>query len=136
MSGNVKRFSVSLPPSLVNEFDEVWQGMNYENRSKAVHDAFRGFITEAQLRRKASGLMIGAVLILSYIDKPGLVEELAFIRNSFKEIIYSNQQMFVDDNKLLETLNVKGDVGDIKDMIELIKSKKGVKQVTSSLIAL
>ena len=136
MSGNVKRFSVSLPPSLVNEFDEVWQSMNYENRSKAVHDAFRGFITEAQWRKNASGAMIGVVLILSYLDKPGLVEELAVIRNGFKEIIQSNHQMYVDDNKLLDTLNVKGDVGEIKDMIEAIKSKKGVKQVSSSLIAL
>ena len=91
---------------------------------------------EAQWRKNASGVMIGAVLILSYLDKPGLVEELAANRNSFKEIIQSNHQMYVDDNKLLDTLNIKGDVGEIKDMIEAIKSKKGVKQVSSSLIAL
>ncbi|MDH5783370.1 MAG: ribbon-helix-helix domain-containing protein [Candidatus Bathyarchaeota archaeon] len=37
---SVVRFSVSLPPFLVREFDEVWKSMGYESRSKAVHDAF------------------------------------------------------------------------------------------------
>ncbi len=132
----MKRFSVSLPPSLVKEFDETWQGMDYENRSKAVHDAFRSFISEAKWIKKASGKMIGVVLVLSYLDKPSLSDEMTVLKNSFKEIIYSNQQTFVEDNKLLEVMNVKGDAGEIKKMIEALKSKKGVKQVTSSIITL
>jgi metal-responsive CopG/Arc/MetJ family transcriptional regulator len=129
-----KRFSVSLPPGLVKEFDETWQDIGYENRSRAVHDAFRGFISEAKWSRKASGEMIGAVLTLSYIEKPGLVEAMASLKHRFKGIICSNQQMFVDDNKMLEIINVKGDAMEIKKLIELLKSKKGVKHVTSSII--
>ncbi len=134
LSGNMKRFSVSLPPSLVKEFDETWQDMDYENRSRAVHDAVRGFISEAKWSKKVAGEMIGAVLVLSYIDKSGLIEAMASLKHKFKEIICSNQQMFVDDNKMLEIISVKGDAMEIKKMIELLKSKKGVKHVTSSII--
>lgn len=130
----MKRFSVSLPPSLVKEFDETWRDMDYENRSRAVHDAFRGFISEAKWSTKVSGEMIGAVLALSYIDKPGLVKEMASLKHRFKGIICSNQQIFVGDNKLLEIISIKGDAGEIKKMIEHLKSKKGVKHVTSSII--
>jgi metal-responsive CopG/Arc/MetJ family transcriptional regulator len=130
----MKRFSVSLPPSLVKEFDETWQDMDYENRSRAVHDAFRDFISEARWSKKGSGVMIGAVLTLSYLDKPGLNEEMASLKIKFKEIICSNHQMFVEDNKMLEIISIKGDAKEIKKMIELLKSKKGVKHVTSSII--
>jgi CopG family nickel-responsive transcriptional regulator len=134
LSGKVKRFSVSLPPSLVEEFDETWRDMDYDNRSKAVHDALRGFISEAKWMRRASGDMIGAVLVLSYVDRPGLIEETAFLKHGFKDIICSNQQMYVEDNKLLEVISVKGDAVEIKKLIELLKSKKGVKHVSSSII--
>ena len=40
------RLSVSLPSALVKEFDSVWRGMQYTNRSKAVHDAIRNFISD------------------------------------------------------------------------------------------
>ena len=101
-----------------------------------MHDAIRDFISEARWSKKVSGEMIGAVLALSYIDKPGLIEEMASLKNRFKGIICSNQQMFVEDNKMLEIISIKGDSMKIKKMIELLKSKKGVKQVTSSLITI
>ena len=136
LSGNMKRFSVSLPPSLVKEFDETWQDMDYENRSRAVHDAFREFISEAKWSKAVSGEMVGTVLALSYLDKPGLNEEMASLKNRFKGIICSCQQMYVEDNKLLENISIKGDAKEIKKMIELLKSKKGIKHVTSSMITL
>jgi len=37
---------------------------------------------------------------------------------------------------MLEVMSVKGDAGEIKKMIDLFKSKKGIKQVTSSIITL
>lgn len=45
---SVTRFNVSLPQTLVEEFDEIWRSMRYGSRSKAVHDAIRSFITEVQ----------------------------------------------------------------------------------------
>ena len=134
-SGNVKRFSVSLPPSLVDEFDEAWQGMQYGNRSKAVHDAIRGFITETQWSTQASGEMMGVVLALIYLDRPGLAEEVMIFTHGFRGIIFSIHQVFVGENKVLEVIGVKGDVGEIVQLMQGLMAKKGVKQVTSSIIA-
>ena len=135
-SGNVKRFSVSLPPSLVEEFDETWRGMQYENRSKAVHDAIRGFITEVQWSKQASGEMVGVVLALVYHDKQGLVEEVTSLLHEFKGIIASMQRLYVEENKMLEIIGVKGDEGEIKRLMQGLMALKGVKQAASSIIAL
>ena len=133
-SGNVKRFSVSLPPSLVDEFDLAWQGMQYGNRSKAVHDAIRAFITEVQWKQ-TSGDAVGVLLALLYLDRPSLVEEVSSLKHKFRKIIYSIQQVYVDENKSLEIIGVKGNVGEIKELKQGLMAMKGVKQVTSSIIA-
>jgi metal-responsive CopG/Arc/MetJ family transcriptional regulator len=67
----VTRVSVSLPPPLVEKLDKTWRSMRYENRSKAVHDAVRSFITEFEWMQKDTGRITGAVLVLYYLDKPG-----------------------------------------------------------------
>ena len=133
-SGNVKRFSVSLPPSLVEEFDVAWQGMQYGNRSKAVHDAIRGFITDVQWKQ-TSGDAVGVVLALLYLDKPGLVEEVSSLKHEFRKVISSIQQVYVDENKGLEIIGVKGVVGELRALKQGLMAMKGVKQATSSIIA-
>lgn len=133
--GNVKRFSISLPPTLVEEFDETWRSLQYESRSKAVHDAVRGFITEVRWMKRESGLVIGVVLVLHYLDKPGLLEEIAEIQHRFRGTIASIQQLYVEENKMMEIIAVEGEVGDIKLLVQDLMARSGVKQVKASIIA-
>ena len=79
----VTRFSVSLPPALVDDFDEAWKNMGYENRSKAAHDAFRAFITETKFTREESEEIAGTVTLLYYLDKPGLLNQIVLRFKSF-----------------------------------------------------
>jgi CopG family nickel-responsive transcriptional regulator len=132
--GNVRRFSISLPPTLVEEFDETWQSMKYDNRSKAIHDAVRSFITEVQWMKRNVGVVVGAVLVLRYIDKPGLVEEVAAVQHRFKRIISSINQLFIEENKILEIIGFKGKVEDVKRLTQELMAKKGVKHVKISII--
>jgi CopG family nickel-responsive transcriptional regulator len=131
----VKRFSVSLPPNLVEEFNETWRKMRYDNRSKAIHDAIRTFITEVQWMKQESGFVVGVVLVLYYLDKPKLVEEVTALQSRFKGIVVTIQQLYVEENKMLSVINVKGDVAEIKRLTQELMSMKGVKQVKASLIA-
>jgi len=132
--GNVRRFSVSLPPTLVEEFDETWRSMKYDNRSKAVHDAVRSFITEVQWMKQESGVVVGVVLVLRYLDRPGLVEEVATVQHRFKGVITSIQQLFIEKNKILEIIGVQGKVEEIKQLTQELMAKKGVKHVKTSMI--
>ena len=134
-AGNVKRFSTSLPPTLVEEFDETWRSMRYENRSKAVHDAIRGFITDVQWMKRESGVVAGAVLILHYLDKPGLIEEITMVQRMFRKIVTSIQQLYIEENKMLEIIAVRGEVEEIKRLTQELMAKRGVKQVKVSVIA-
>ena len=109
--------------------------MKYDNRSKAIHDALRYFITEAQWMDQESGVMVGVVLILYYLDRPGLIEEVSRLQQDFRVVISSIQKVFVEDNKVLEIMGVKGDVVLINQLTHELMSKKGVKHIKSAVMA-
>jgi CopG family nickel-responsive transcriptional regulator len=131
----VTRFSVSLPPSLVNKFDETWKNMEYENRSKAVHDALRSFITEFEWMQGETGRITGAVLVLYYLDKPGLLDEITKAQHQFKNVISSTLHVHLEENKCLEIIAVEGSVQEVRSLAQTLMAKRGVKQVKVAAIA-
>jgi len=131
----VKRFSVSLPPTLVEELDEAWRSMQYESRSKAIHDAVRGFITEFEWMQEEAGQITGAILVLHYLDKPGLLEEITGIQHRFKSLISSTMHIHLEENKCLEIIAVRGSAKEVRSLTQSLMAKKGVKQVKVAAIA-
>jgi len=129
------RFSVSLPPTLVEEMDKVWRSMRYESRSKAIHDAVRSFITEFEWMQSKAGRVTGAVLVLHYLDKPGLLDEIANIQHRHEDIIPSTMHIHLEENKCLEIIAVKGSTEEAKNLTQDLMTKKGVKQVKAAFIA-
>jgi CopG family nickel-responsive transcriptional regulator len=131
----VVRFSVSLPPSLVDEFDSAWKSMNYENRSKAVHDAMRTFISEFKWTHGEKEHVAGAILLLYYLDKPNLLKRIMEIQHKFRDIISSTTHIHLEEDKCLEIIAVNGEVGEIRNLAQELMARKGVKQVKISVVA-
>ena len=131
----VTRFSVSLPPPLVEKLDEAWRSMQYENRSKAIHDAVRSFISEFEWMQKEAGRITGAVLVLYYLDKPGLLDEITKTQHQFKNVISSTLHVHLEENKCLEIIAVEGSVQEVKSLTQSLMAKKGVKQVKVAAMA-
>ena len=131
----VTRFSVSLPPNLVKKLDETWKTMQYENRSKAIHDAVRSFISEFEWMQKETGRITGAVLVLYYLDKPGLLDEIVRAQHQFKKAISSTLHVHLNEDKCLEIIAVEGNVQEIRNLTQALIAKKGVKQVKVAAMA-
>ena len=137
MSGRAKvtRFSVSLPPGLVDELDEAWRTMKYENRSKAIHDAVSSFITEFKWMKEESGQITGTINVLYYTDKPGLIEEIVEIQHHHRDAISSSLHVHLEENKCLEIIAVRGTVKEVKGLTQALLTRKGVKQVRVAAMA-
>jgi len=131
----VVRFSVSLPPTLVKEFDGAWRSMGYENRSKAVHDAMRTFISEFRWTQGEMEHVAGAILVLYYLDKPNLLEKIMSAQHKFRSIISSTTHIHLEEDKCLEIIAVNGRVSEIKSLAQELMAKKGVKQVKIAVVA-
>ena len=136
VGGGVVRIGVSLPPKLLEEFDELISNMKYESRSKAVHDAIRSFITENKWMYGEGESAAGAVVMIYYYDRRSLLKELAEIQNEYSEVISSTTRIPIGDSKFLEIIAVVGDVGVIRSLTQKLMIKRGVKQLKVSLISL
>jgi len=133
MSG-ATRLSVSLPSPLVKEFDAVWHDMKYTNRSKAVHDAIRSFITEHKWMQEEEGELIGALVLLYYFGKPALLNTVMQIQHEFENIITSSMHIHLTKDKCLEIIAVRGRAEHAKSLIQKLMARKGVKQVKFAAI--
>jgi len=131
----VTRFSVSLPPPLVKKLDETWKSMQYENRSKAIHDAVRSFISEFEWMQEEAGQITGAVLVLYYLDKPGLVAEITKVQHQFHNVISSTLHIHLEENKCLEIIAVGGSAQEVRNLTQILMAKRGVKQVKVAVMA-
>jgi len=109
--------------------------MRYNNRSKAIHDAIRSFISEVNWMQNESGVGVGVIIVLRYLNRPSVVEEVSAGQQELKGIITSVHQRYFEENKMLEIIEVEGKVGEIKQLTQEIMAKKGVKQVKVSIIA-
>lgn len=131
----VIRFSVSLPPSIVKEFDSIWRGVGYESRSKAVHDAIQSFISELKWTFSETEHVAGAILICYHLDKPDIVEKIMSLQHKFMDIIVSTTHVHLKEDVCLEIIAVNGKAGEIKKLAEEIMTKKGVRQVKVAVMS-
>jgi CopG family nickel-responsive transcriptional regulator len=131
----VTRFSVSLPPSLVKDFDDSWKNAGYENRSKAAHDAFRAFITENKWTRKEEEEIAGTVTLLYYLDKPDLLKHIVESQHKFASIVLSSMHLHLTESKCMEIIAVRGKAGDVKRLSQELMTRKGVKQLKLTVMA-
>ncbi len=121
------RVGVTFPPELLKDFDEVIGMMGYGNRSKAVQDAVRIFVSEKKSLQKESGSQAGVLMILYNHETKGLESALTHIQHHYARIICSTMHIHLGERDCLEAIAVKGDGIEIRNLSDELASKKGVK---------
>jgi len=121
------RVGVTFPPELLKDFGEVIDTIGYGNRSKAVQDAVRIFVSEKKLLQKESGSQAGVLMILYDHETRGLESALTHIQHHYARIVCSTMHIHLSDRDCLEAIVVKGDGVEIRKLSEELASRKGVK---------
>jgi CopG family nickel-responsive transcriptional regulator len=122
----VTRFSVSLPPSLLRQLDEMAGEKGYANRSSAIADMIRAQLIEH--RQKSGNEDIAGTITLVYDHhKPHLQDSLTNIQHDHHDVILSTVHVHLDHHNCLEVLLVRGRAGVIRKIADELISARGVK---------
>lgn len=124
----VLRFSVSVPPQLLLEFDKAIACLGYD-RSKAIQLAMRNFLTEYKWETEKKGVVAGTVTIIYDHEVKGLEETLTDVQHSYREIIGSTMHIHLDKRMCLLVIAVKGEIEKIQEFSKEVMNKRGVKQL-------
>jgi len=131
----VLRFSVSVPPELLTEFNEAIARMGYD-RSKAVQVAMRNFLTEYKWTYEEKGVATGTITIIYDHEVKGLEESLTDTQHLYGNIINSTMHIHLDEGNCLLVIAFKGEVKTIQNLAKELMSKRGVKQLKLATLIL
>jgi CopG family nickel-responsive transcriptional regulator len=131
----IVRVGVTFPPELLKDFDEVTQRMGYENRSKAVQDAVRLFVSERKWLQEERGVKAGVILSLYDHEARGLAGALIAVQHRHIGVICSTMHVHLSETDCLEAIAVRGDVSEIRKLSDELASRRGVKMVRTTLVA-
>jgi len=122
----VSRFSVSLPPALLQQFDEMSNQKGYDNRSLAIADMMRNHLVEH--RQKFGNEDIAGTITLVYDHHKSHVQAaLTDIQHDHHEVIVSTIHVHLDHDNCLEVLVVRGKANLIRRIADELIAAKGVK---------
>lgn len=133
---NIVRVGVTFPPELLGDFDKITRRMGYSNRSKAVQDAVRMFISEKEWLQKEKGSQAGVLMMLYDHEVRGLESALTDLQHHFSELICSTMHIHLSERECLEAIAVKGDGGEIRKLSNELAAKKGVKLLRTMVVSI
>jgi CopG family nickel-responsive transcriptional regulator len=122
----VKRLSVSLPPDLSRQLDEMVRAKGYDNRSLAVADMVRDQLVEHR-RQFGSEDIAGTITLVYDHHKQHVQGTLTDIQHDHHDVIVSAMHVHLDHHNCLEVLVVRGQAAVIKKIADELIAAKGVK---------
>ena len=129
------RVGVTFPPDLLKDFDEIIAKMGYENRSKAVLDAVRMFVSERKWLQEERGSQAGVLMMFYDHEVKGLESALTDSQHHYAQIICSTMHIHLSERECLQAIAVKGDAAEIRKLSDELSSKRGVKILKTMLVS-
>jgi len=130
----ILRVGITFPPDLLKDFDEIIRRMGYENRSKAVQDAVRMFVSERRWLEEEKGIHVGVLMMLYDHEVRELEGALTHMQHHYTHIICSTMHIHLSERDCLEAIAVKGAVAEIRKLSDELAAKRGVKILKTMLV--
>lgn len=131
----IVRVGVTFPPDLLKAFDEIIGKMGYENRSKAVQDAVRLFVSEKKWLQEERGTQAGVLMMVYDHEVKALESVLTDVQHRYSNIICSTMHIHLNERDCLEAIAVKGDAVEVRKLSDELAAKRGVKILKAVLVS-
>ena len=121
----VKRFGVSLEKELLTELDRLVSKHKFPNRSQAIRFLIKKYSIEDEWEENRE--VAGAIVLVYDHHKRELQTQSTDIQHDYHHLILSVQHVHLDHSNCLETIAVKGNARELKDLSNKLIAIKGVK---------
>lgn len=117
-SPKMERFSVSIEPFLMEEFDKkIQENGAYKNRSEAIRGLIRAYLVEEEW--KANEEVVGAIVSLyNHHDTEVLTE----IQHDYHTNVLSTMHVHLDENTCVEVTFIRGRAEEIQKIADRLKN--------------
>ena len=130
---SVNRIAISLEPELLKKLEASMGRRTYWNRSKAVSDILRDWLSKEELV-KGRGARIGAISIVYDHHTHRVLERITDIQHDSGANIISTMHVHLTHEECLEVIAVKGNAKQIQKIVNCLASVRGVKSCKLSVM--
>jgi CopG family nickel-responsive transcriptional regulator len=128
----VTRFSISLPPDLLDQLDELVSRQKAPSRSQAIAAMIRQGLVE-HATQFGRGVVAGTITLVYGNRREAIRNQLARIQARYLKEVISSQHVFLEDDHSLEVLLVQGPGDRLTSLADELRGVKNVKQVKLAL---
>ena len=125
-NNSVTRFSVSVPPKLLIDFDKMVVEKGFDNRSPAIADMMRAQLVDHR-QKSGRGEIAGTITLVYDHHTQHVQESLTAIQHDYHAVIISTMHVHLDHHNCLEVLVVRGQAPVVKKIADELIAAKGVK---------
>ena len=122
---NLVRISMSLEDTLLERFDQQVREEGYPTRSEAIKALMRQNLATREWTQNER--VAGSVTLVYDHHRGGIVKKLMDVQHDYGSVIVSTQHVHLDHDHCLEIIVVKGEAAQIRELVSVLKSTKGVK---------
>jgi len=133
---DLTRIGISLPDTLLRQFDEILDVREYRSRSEGVRDAIRIYNINYQWQSDTKSQRKGVFTMVYDYTQGNLLTTLTNIRNSNTDLIKVSLQRQVTRNRRLEIFIVQGESARLKTLFEQLNALKEFESVRMTTVAL
>jgi CopG family nickel-responsive transcriptional regulator len=120
------RISLSIPRDLLSQFDDLTDTLGHPNRSNAVAEAMRDYVSNKKWDMARKGVVPGVILITYDHHSGGITSALTAMQHDFTDVITSTMHIHLTKHKCLEVIAFKGEAGRVRALARTLQSHRGV----------
>ena len=133
MPSDLVRFSIAIPESLLNRFDEYTSRRGLlVNRSEAIRDLIREALVDEQLEN-ASAYVVGTITMIYDHHVPDLSHKIGSVQHNYPDVVVSTMHVHLTHRDCLEVVAVKGTSREVHELADCLSGIKGVEYAKLSV---
>jgi|RhiMethySRZTD1v2_1073278.scaffolds.fasta_scaffold140714_4 CopG family transcriptional regulator, nickel-responsive regulator len=128
---HLRRISMSLPNTLLDQFDKSMKNAGFADRSKAIQSSLYEFIYNNEWKENQHDDSNGAGVLVILYDNHLFGTDTGSIQNQheYTDIIVSSTHLHLDQHNCLETIMLRGKIKRIKVFVKFISESRGIKSL-------
>ena len=123
---DLERFGVSMPHELLKSFDKAIEEAGYPNRSEALRDIVRDYLT-AKLWEVPDGEVVGTLTLVYDHHTHDLERELTDVQHDHTANVICTTHVHLDRHNCIEAIVLKGHAEEVRHLADELISTRGVK---------
>jgi len=131
---DISRFGVSLPTSLLRDFDGFIAHKDYASRSEAIADLMRDYLAR-EAWKTGKAVAVGTITVVYDHHVPELQHKLTAIQHDCAGLVLSTLHIHLDHDRCLEVLVVKGKTSLLRTLADRLEGTRGVTYSKLTLVS-